>query len=335
MQDFCPHRNICCLSGAHNRWGTPLPQPRCAPCLNRANLVELRLIMHPWLQDATAYITGGSSGIGLAIAHELRRHGASLVLIARNRQRLDEAQRELLTTTAPVSRRAPDSRQPMVDIVVADVTDSRQLQQTLREAVARISPPDILVNCAGMAHPGYFEQLDLHVLHQTMQVNLYGAWSATQTLLPYLRQRGGRIVNVASLAGLIGSFGYSAYAASKFALVGFSEALRNELKPDGVSVSLLCPSDTDTPQLHQENRIKPHETAALSGNGPTLQAGQVARDFLRGLRRRRFLIIAGRSARMVYLIKRLAPSILYRLMDGVVAKSRRRAQTHTALIGEQ
>ena len=291
--------------------------------------------MHSWLQDATAYITGGSSGIGLAIAHELRRHGASLVLIARNRQRLDEAQRRLLSATAPASRSAPGSRQPVVDIVVADVTDSRQLQQTLSEAVAQIGPPDILVNCAGMAHPGYFQQLDHHVLDQTMQVNLYGAWNATQTLLPYLRQRGGRIVNVASLAGLIGSFGYSAYAASKFALVGFSEALRNELKPDGISVSVLCPSDTDTPQLQQENRIKPRESAALSGRAPALQADQVARDCLRGLRRRRFLIIAGRSARMVYLIKRLAPSVLYRLMDGVVAKSRGRAQTQTARIGEQ
>ena len=285
--------------------------------------------MHSWIQDATAYITGGSSGIGLAIAHELRRHGASLVLIARNRQRLGEAQRELLSITPAVARSAPGNRLPVVEIVEADVTDSQQLQQGLSEAVARIGPPDILVNCAGMTHPGYFQELDDQVLEQTMRVNFYGAWSATQTLLPHLRQRGGRIVNVASLAGLIGSFGYSAYAASKFALVGFSEALRNELKPDGVSVSLLCPSDTDTPQLRQENRTKPRELAALSGRGPALQADRVARDCLRGLQRRRFLIIAGRSARMVYLIKRLAPSVLYRLMDGVVAKSRRRAQAHT------
>ncbi|TVQ35182.1 MAG: SDR family NAD(P)-dependent oxidoreductase [Spirochaetaceae bacterium] len=276
--------------------------------------------------NTAAYITGGSSGIGLAIARRLRISGADLVLIARDPQRLAAARQELLALEAAPAANRADARPPTVETVVLDVTDPQQVAHTLATAVERFGAPDILVNSAGMAHPGYFEQLDYSTLEETLRVNLHGAWHMIQALLPYLRQRRGQIVNVASFSGLMGTFGYTAYAASKFALVGMSEALRSELQADGVTVAVLCPADTDTPQLHAENKLKPPEAAELAGRVRVLEPDQVARECLKGLRHRKFIIIPGWRPRMVYLFKRLAPVLLYRLMDSVVRRYRRRAR---------
>ena len=271
-----------------------------------------------WIRGKTAFVTGGSSGIGLAISRQLLEQGASVVLIARNVERLEQAC-SLLEAGAK-----PDGS--VVGVCALDVADAEAATATVPIAVERYGEPDILVNCAGVAHPDYFERLDVAVRDMTMGVNFEGVWNVTHALLPLLRRRRGCIVNVASLSGLLGSIGYSAYAASKFAVVGFSEALRNELAPDGVAVFLLCPPDTDTPQLEQENRTKPREAAALSGNAGVLTAETVARACIRGMTRRRFLIIPGRRAQLLYLAKRSAPTLLYRAMDATVRKSRRMAE---------
>src|SRR6185503_5941588 len=107
---------------------------------------------------------------------------------------------------------------------------------------------------------------------ETMAVNLAGCWHMIQALLPHMKARGGYIVNTASLAGLIGVSGYSDYCASKFALVGYSEALRAELKLVGIEVSVLCPPDTDTPGFATENRTKPEETKAISASARLMSA---------------------------------------------------------------
>lgn len=276
------------------------------------------------IAGSIAYITGGSSGIGLAIARELRRLGASLVLIARDRQRLDNARNELLLTGAAAAR---DGAVAAVEILSLDVSDEARVATELAAAVQRHGGPDILVNCAGIVEPGYFSRLESAQRNRQMQVNFYAAWDIIHALLPELRRRGGRIVNVASLAGLVGYFGYTAYAASKFALVGFSEALRSELAPDGVSVSVLCPPDTDTPQLRYENGVKPPEAAAIARGAGLMQPQAVARACVRGMLRRRFLIVPGAQARLSYAIKRLIPGLLYRLMDGMVLQSRRRVES--------
>lgn len=283
-----------------------------------------------WIHGKTAFITGGSSGIGFAISRLLLQRGAVVVLIARNAKQLQTAQ-DLLNqqertgrdgTESPVPGRR-DSRERRVEIVALDVADAASVAVALPAAVERYGEPDILVNCAGVAHPGYFEQIDIELRDVTMGVNFEGVWNVTYALLPFLKRRRGTIVNVASLAGLIGSIGYTAYAASKFAVVGFTEALRNELRPDGVSVSLLCPPDTDTPQLEQENRSKPKEAAALSPNAGVLSADTVAHACVSGMEKGRFLIIPGRRAQLLYLVKRTMPTLFCRVMDMTVKRSRR------------
>jgi len=154
-----------------------------------------------------------------------------------------------------------------------------------------------------------------------MLVNLHGCWNTIQALLPHMKAKGrGYIVNTSSVAGLIGVFGYTDYCASKFALIGFSEALRGELKPHGITVSVLCPPDTDTPGFETENLTKPEETRAISAQSKILPPDAIADALLRGMARSTFLIIPGRDGQLGVLAQRLVPGVVRWVMDRTVAK---------------
>jgi short-subunit dehydrogenase len=157
-----------------------------------------------------------------------------------------------------------------------------------------------------------------------MLVNLHGCWNTVQALLPQLKANRGYIVNTSSMAGLIGVFGYTDYCASKFALVGFSEALRSELKPHGVTVTVLCPPDTDTPGFATENQTKPAETRAISASSKMMSADAVADALIRGMARKPLLIIPGAEGKFAVLVKRLLPGLVERVMDRTIARVARR-----------
>ncbi len=263
-----------------------------------------------------AYVVGGSMGIGLAAAKALAARGADVLVLARRAAPLAQACREILERRARPSQR--------VESRVLDVCDADAVAAVMAEAVARFGPPDLLVNCAGRARPDYFERIPSRQLEDTLRVNVGGLWNTTQALLPHLRARRGCIVNTASVAGIIGILGYTDYAASKFAVIGFSEALRSELAGSGVRVSVLCPPDTDTPGLAEEDRTKPAETAALAAAARRLTAEEVAAELLAGLDRGRFLIVPGRAARLLVLAKRLFPDLVARAIDRTVMAARRR-----------
>src|SRR5512143_354866 len=263
------------------------------------------------------FIPGGSTGIGLAAATQLAARGADVAIFARRHEPLEAA----AATIAARQVRA-DQR---VSWRQCDVADAAQVATVLAAAVAELGPPAVLINCAGRAVPDYFERIAATQLDETLRINLAGTWHAIQAVLPHMRaRRRGHIVNVSSLAGLIGVFGYTDYCASKFALVGFSDALRAELRRDGIVVSVLCPPDTDTPALAEENRTKPAETHAVSAGASLLSADAVAAALLAGIARRRFLIIPGREARFAHLMKRFFPGLVTWVMDRQVAKAAKR-----------
>jgi 3-dehydrosphinganine reductase len=265
--------------------------------------------------DSTlAFIPGGSTGIGLAIAKRLAARGADVALFARRAAPLEAA--------AEAVRRVRKRDSQRVVWRQLDVADAQHVKDVFGAAVEELGAPDVLINCAGRAIPDYFERVSLSQLEESMRVNFYGCWHAVSALLPHLRGRHAYIVNVSSLAGLIGVFGYTDYAASKFAVVGFSEALRSELAPLGITVSVLCPPDTRTPGFERENATKPAETHAVSAGASILSADAVADALLAGMARRRFIIIPGRAGRFGYLIKRLFP----RLVDWVMDRQIRSAQ---------
>jgi len=130
-----------------------------------------------------------------------------------------------------------------------------------------------------------------------------------------MKTQGGYIVNVSSIAGIIGVFGLTDYCASKFAIIGFSEALRSELMPHNIMVSVLCPPDTDTPALEVENRTKPIETHAISENAGLMQPEEVAKALVKGIQKKQSLIIPGIEGKFSCLVKRLAPNLVEWVMD--------------------
>jgi len=252
-----------------------------------------------------ALITGGSSGIGLATAQKLVEGGVNVMLVARDSERLGVAKSRLEAHAAGGAK---------ISVVEVDVADRKMIENVLAPLIRNGISPDLVVNCAGMAYPNYFEQIDSEIFDKTVQINLTGTWNILKCVVPVM-QPGGHIVNVSSVAGLVGTFGYTAYSATKFAIIGLSEALRNELSQKKIGVSVLCPADTDTPQLEFENRTKPAETRAISGSAGVMRPEQVAEALLAGVRKKRFLIVPGAQAKLVYLAKRFVPGLLYKIMD--------------------
>jgi 3-dehydrosphinganine reductase len=149
-----------------------------------------------------------------------------------------------------------------------------------------------------------------------MRIIFSGTVDVTRAFLPtMIAGGGGQIAIVSSLAGMLGIYGYSAYAASKFALRGFAECLRQELLAHAITVTLVFPPDTDTPMLQQENQFKPAETAALAGTVKPLAAEFVAAATLAGIRRRRFHVIPGFSSMAVAFMARRLPALTRWILD--------------------
>jgi len=262
-------------------------------------------------------ITGGSSGIGLAAAKQLAEAGAQVWLAARRMELLEAALKEV-----QAARR--DSTQ-LCGIVSADVSDSKQAAQIVETVTRSAGAPDVLVNSAGISQPGYVQDLAPEVFERLMQVNYLGTVYVTGAVLPAMLKRGsGHIINLSSIAGYMGVFGYSAYGATKFAVAGYSEVLRAELKPLGIRVSVAFPPDTDTPQLAYETPFKPEEMKALEGSTKPLSADTVARLILQQAAKGRFMIFPGTDARLFYLLTtKLPKNLVFTILDMMAAPGRK------------
>ena len=226
------------------------------------------------------FITGGSSGIGLAAAREFLSSDARVLLISRNENKLKGAMDQLVSDLGT-------KIQDRINICSLDITKKDDVKSILAIQTKNIGIPDLLVNCAGMAYPDYFEKINFESYEKTVSTNLTGTWNVLSALVPFMK-KGSHIVNTSSIGGFIGVFGFTAYSASKFAVMGLSEALRAELKPRDIQISVLCPPDTDTPGMVEENRTKPEETHAVSGNVKLMSPEKVAEALLKGIKRNKF-----------------------------------------------
>jgi 3-dehydrosphinganine reductase len=186
-------------------------------------------------------ITGGSSGIGKALAILCVKQKALVTIIARNQNKLDEAVEE-------ITGKVPNCK---VQAKSADVTNFDNLSQAINEASRHFSRPvDVLVCSAGATNPLRFEDLSVSDFENVMNVNFLGIVNSVKVVLPGMKQRKfGRIVFISSQVGQLGMFGYTAYSASKFAVRGFAESLYPEVKPHGIFISISYPPDTDTPMV--------------------------------------------------------------------------------------
>ncbi|MDX9722251.1 MAG: SDR family oxidoreductase [Myxococcota bacterium] len=263
------------------------------------------------LEGKRVIVTGGSSGIGLAATRLLLAAKARVAIVARSQNKLDEAAKELRSLF-------PDAT---LVVHAMDVSDQAAVQASVPILTEALGGLDILINNAGVAHPSRFLETEAEVFEKMMRINYFGVVNMCRAFAPVLvEQRHGQICNVSSLLGFMGIFGYSAYAASKFAVNGFSECLRQDLLPYNISVSVLFPPDTDTPQLAEENKIKPPETKAISGNVKVLSAEQVARVMLKGLVRRRFHLLPGFGSHFTFFMARHFPALVRWFIDADLKK---------------
>ena len=265
--------------------------------------------------NKNVYITGGSSGIGLSAAKLLSSLGANIILFARNSKRMEDAINEI--------REAKMDSNQRFSFMRLDVREYDEVTKTMERAVAEFGKPDILINSAGIVYPDYFEKISYRSFDETIKTNLYGTRNVTASLLSSMKDNGGYIINVSSLAGFISLFGYTSYCASKFAVIGFSECLRSELKRFGITVSVLCPPDTDTPMLREETGIRPAEARAIASSAKVMNPDDVARSLVKGIRRGRFVIIPNGESRFIWLAKRLFPSLVEYIMDMQIRRVQR------------
>lgn len=267
--------------------------------------------------SSNVIVTGGSSGIGKATARMLVQRGANVAIIARRQVLLDAALAEF-----EAERVAPAQ---VFQAYSADLSDWEQAQAAIAAVTSEGHTPDILINAAGIAHPGYFEELPIEVFRRTMDVDFFGTLYPTKLVAPMMMARHrGHIVNFSSVAGFLGVFGYTAYGAAKFAVRGFSDVLRSELKPYGVHVHVVFPPDTDTPQLHEENKVKPPETREIAGKVKLLQPEDVAQEVIRGIERNKYIIIPGFESKLYFLLANGISGLFRWYFDRAIASSRKK-----------
>lgn len=250
-------------------------------------------------------ITGGSSGLGLALALPLLRRGDHVTLVARDPVKLAAAVAGLQqkVSGARVAALSLDVSGPDVDAGIA-------------RAVQAMGGLDLLINSAGILREGYVETLAEEDYRQTLDINFFGALRTIRAALPFLKASGrGHIVNVASVAALTGVFGYTAYCSSKYALLGFSEALRAELAPQGITVQVACPPEFDSPMVEALDQTRTPENQAHTLTIPKLGVATVVDAILAGLDNGPFLIIPGAQTRLMAFGIRCFPGISRRIAD--------------------
>ena len=260
-------------------------------------------------------ITGGSSGIGLSIAKKLVARGNNVSLIARDQSRLDEAWSILSALK--------NNDVQEIGVFSANVSVKSEIDVAVRMAVERFGPPRSLILSAGIVSPGYFEKLPDDAFETDMSVNYFGSLNTVRAALADMAKvDGARIVFISSGAGLAGIFGYSAYAPSKFAIRGLAEVLRAELKEKRIAVSICFPPDTDTPQLHQELKVRPAETSGIAGQAKVWNSDDIAKKIIIGMDKGHYMITPGVEMTLLARLHSLIMPLLFRMFDRAALKFR-------------
>ena len=261
------------------------------------------------LAGRVVVVTGASSGIGAATAVECGHARMRVVLAARRTARLG-------AVADGVKAAGGEAR-----VVPTDVADEAAVRALIDGTVAAWGRLDVLVNNAGIGILATVDQTTPAEFERIVRVNYLGAVYGVLAALPHMRRQGaGHIVNVASEVGTRASPFRAAYVASKFALVGFSEALRMELLGSGIHVTCVCPIGTAT-EFHE---VEPNRLGVPGRGGPIQSAEHVARGIVRALRRPRPEVHPYPPARLLFLANAVAPGLVDRLLLRLSPRARAR-----------
>lgn len=276
--------------------------------------------MIDYYKNKQVWIFGGSTGIGFETACQLTERGADVRLFARRKKVLITAVDRIKTANILQANQS-------VVYTVADVTLSDALQKIIDDLVKENGCPEIVINCAGAAFPNYFENITAEQFESTFKLNVFGVRNIAAAIVPHMKKQGrGHLINTSSVAGYVGTFGYTDYSASKFAIVGFSEALQAEVKPHNITISILYPPDTYTEGFEEEEKTKPIETRAISANNKPVQPEVIARALLKKIPKKQFHIIPTFDSWITYIAKRFIPGVVTWVMDRDIKNVQSRKQ---------
>ena len=275
-------------------------------------------------------VTGAASGIGRALAIELAARGADLALADRDEAGLQSAAAEIATSTT----RTGATRK--VSLHRLDIGDSEAVTAFAREAIATHPALNIVINNAGVALLGQFHEIDQAQMEWLFNINFWGAVHATRAFLPHLAsQPASHIVNLSSIFGIVAPPGQTAYSAAKFAVRGFSEALRHELQmakspirlsvvhPGGIKTNIVRNSRAGSGVTDNERRVQSIERFDAIAQ---TSAKDAALRIIKGIEKNEPRILIGSDARFMDLLQRFRPATYWNVMAKRIEKASKRGK---------
>lgn len=262
-----------------------------------------------YMEGKVVVITGGSSGIGKALALEFGSHGPHIIITGRNQKALDAAVTELSAKGISIKG------------FQADVSQKEDNDKMADFAIKTFGKIDILIANAGISMRALFEKVDVEVIKKVMDINFYGALYATKACLPSILENKGSVIGISSIAGYRGLPGRTGYSASKFALQGFLEVLRTEMLKKGVHVMTACPGFTAS------NIRKRSLTADGSNQGESprkeekmMTAEECAQHIYKATVKRKKFIILTTQGKLTVFLNKLFPGWMDKKVYEVMAK---------------
>ena len=255
------------------------------------------------MKDKVVLITGGTSGIGKALAFAFGRAGASVVITGRNEENLHATGEAL--TAQHIENLA----------LVADVSREADCARMVSQTISRFGQLDILINNAGISMRALFQDVDLAVIRQVMDINFYGTVYATKYALPHILQTKGSVLGISSIAGYRGLPGRTGYSASKFAMHGFLETLRTEVLEKGVHVMIACPgftaSNIRNTALTAQGQVQGQSPL---DEGKIMSAEEVADRILKATRQRKRDLVMTTQGKLTVFLNKWLPGLTDRLV---------------------
>ncbi|SAM07847.1 hypothetical protein [Absidia glauca] len=234
------------------------------------------------------FITGGSSGLGKSLGMQLAKAGADITIVARKKEELDKAVLDIMNSRQSESQR--------VIAVSADVTSKEDVIRAFDDAKNKMGRnPDCAFACAGASYPRFFLDYALEDFDKAIQLNylgqVYVAHVGEATRMRDSGTKGGKIVFVSSMLGMLSFAGYASYSPTKYAVRGLADTLRNELQQFGISVHIFFPGGIQSPGFDKENETKPNVTREIEGANEPQTPEECAKSLMKGLYAGHYMIM--------------------------------------------